>query len=368
MKTTDLKPCPINFEIYGELQVTELMEDVRANGILEPIVVNQDNVVISGHRRLQCARALGLTEVPCKAIETTEDTLIPLIMSYNKQRVKNYTQLYHEMKHGGRPGHISKGMELRINRLHESIDPSAPALLAKVIAGTKTVSQAYKDLQKNEQLALIKKRGEQARLDGGTIYNLRHGDFREVLADIPDGSVDAIITDPPYPREFVDLFGELAKFASKKLSVGGWLVVYSGELYLPEVFAQLQANSKEGLKYYWTMCLSHEGSRQLLQAVNVQPGWKPIIVYRKQPLEGRQMKYDGTLNDVVVSLKREKAAHEWQQSESGVAELVTRFTKEGELVVDPFAGSGTTLKVCEKLGRKAIGAEIDEVRCAAGSV
>src|SRR5690606_19840732 len=36
--------------------------------------------------------------------------------------------------------------------------------------------------------------------------DIRHGDFRQVLNDIEPGTVDAIITDPPYPGEYVDLF------------------------------------------------------------------------------------------------------------------------------------------------------------------
>ena len=63
--------------------------------------------------------------------------------------------------------------------------------------------------------------------------------------------------------------------------------------------------------------------------------------------------------DILVSGEREKSSHKWQQSESGVAPLIDILTKPGELVVDPFAGSGTFLKVAKELGRKAIGAEIN---------
>ena len=62
--------------------------------------------------------------------------------------------------------------------------------------------------------------------------------------------------------------------------------------------------------------------------------------------------------DVLVSEAREKFGHEWQQSESGVYSLIDILTKPGELVVDPFAGSGTFLKVAITNGRKAIGAEL----------
>lgn len=47
----------------------------------------------------------------------------------------------------------------------------------------------------------------------GTV-DIRHGDFRQVLADIEPGSVDAIITDPPYPGEYIPLFGDLAELAA----------------------------------------------------------------------------------------------------------------------------------------------------------
>jgi len=62
---------------------------------------------------------------------------------------------------------------------------------------------------------------------------------------------------------------------------------------------------------------------------------------------------------VLVSGEREKSSHKWQQSESGMSPLIDILTKPGELVVDPFAGSGTFLKVAKELGRKAIGAEIN---------
>ena len=62
--------------------------------------------------------------------------------------------------------------------------------------------------------------------------------------------------------------------------------------------------------------------------------------------------------DVLLSEKREKDMHPWQQSGSGVLELINILTKRGELIVDPFAGSGTFLKAASDNGRKAIGAEI----------
>jgi hypothetical protein len=63
--------------------------------------------------------------------------------------------------------------------------------------------------------------------------------------------------------------------------------------------------------------------------------------------------------DTFVSEGADKTHHEWGQSESGVAQLVERFSLPGELVVDPFLGVGTTAVVCQGLGRRFIGCDID---------
>jgi site-specific DNA-methyltransferase (adenine-specific) len=51
--------------------------------------------------------------------------------------------------------------------------------------------------------------------------------------------------------------------------------------------------------------------------------------------------------------------HPWQQSEEVFLELVWRFSRPGGLVLDPFAGSGTTGVACLRLGRRFIGCEIN---------
>jgi DNA modification methylase len=55
----------------------------------------------------------------------------------------------------------------------------------------------------------------------------------------------------------------------------------------------------------------------------------------------------------------EKTLHHWQQSLDGFTEIVQRFTEPGDLVVDPFLGSGTTALACLQLGRRFVGCDID---------
>src|SRR3990167_2683122 len=178
-------------------------------------------------------------------------------------------------------------------------------------------------------------------------FNLRKGDFKKVLKDVKE--IDAIITDPPYPKEYLSCFSDLSEFASKHLKKDGFLVVYSGQYHLPEVINRLS----EHLTYVWTFCLYHVGKKQLVNGVNIMCGWKPVLVFSKGKKKMRFSAYD-----VLISEAREKASHKWQQSESGVSQLIEIFSRPGDMVVDPFAGSGTFLKVAQELGRKAIGAEI----------
>ena len=209
-----------------------------------------------------------------------------------------------------------------------------------------TRTEVLRKIKENEKGERIdKERENNKRFD----IDIRRGDFKEALKDLKD--IDAIITDPPYPKEFIECFSDLSKYASEHLKDNGFMAVYSGQYNLPEVIRRLSEN----MTYVWTFCLYHVGKKQLVNGVNIMCGWKPVLIFSKGNKKMRFSAYD-----VLISEKREKDDHEWQQSESGVKELIEIFSRPGELIVDPFAGSGTFLKVAQDMGRKAIGAEIND--------
>jgi len=179
-----------------------------------------------------------------------------------------------------------------------------------------------------------------------------NGDFETTLDYIPDNSVDLILTDPPYPAEYLPLFEKLSLFASKKLKPSGLLITYVGQLHLPD---EINLLSKY-LKYKWAACLYHVGETRIVNGVNVINKWKPILFFQKEPAA----KFEKTFSDYFISEKSEKSDHEWQQSIAVYEHIIDIFTEPGQLIVDPFLGSGTTAVACKKLKRKFVGSEIDE--------
>ena len=176
--------------------------------------------------------------------------------------------------------------------------------------------------------------------------DLRIGDFRVVLADVPDGSVDVVLTDPPYPAEFLPLWDDLGAFAARVLRPGGLLVAMSGQTNLPAVFGLLGKH----MDYRWTIAYLMDGAANTVHARAVQTMWKPVLVYGGT---GRR------LHDVARSSEADKAHHGWGQSESGMAALLRLVADPGQVICDPFVGGGTTGLVALDYGCSFIGAELE---------
>jgi len=231
---------------------------------------------------------------------------------------------------------------------------ASPEVKAKLNTGEVSINQVYQEIKKEEKQEAKKQERKLLAETGLTKQidiDFRLGDFEHVFADIPDGSVDCIITDPPYPFEFIKCWTKLSRFAKRVLKPHGYCIAYSGQMHLPEVMKRMSAH----LDYYWTFAVYHEGQTQIVNGVNLICRWKPVLVF-----QNGKRKIENTFQDYFISEQREKNGHDWQQSKSGVGYLVEMFTNEGDLICEPFAGSGTTLIVAKAKNRNVIGAEIDE--------
>lgn len=232
----------------------------------------------------------------------------------------------------------------QFKRLQEQ-DPGLAELVRK---GTLALDRAERILRDREA---EKRKVEEAKREAElqpepSLVDLRCGDFREVLADVRD--VDAIITDPPYPAEFLPLLDDLAAWADKVLTEDGVLAVLFGQTHLPEVYRRLDGHRP----YRWTACYLTDGPGYVSHPRKVQSNWKPLLVYGGGPRMADVLRSEGT--DAGA-----KSLHKWGQDYSAFHTLVERLTSRGQTVADPFMGSGTTLLAAHALGRHVIGAELD---------
>lgn len=191
-------------------------------------------------------------------------------------------------------------------------------------------------------------RRQAAEHDPGTDFDFRHGDFRAALADIEPGTVDLILTDPPYGPKHTDLYDALGEFAARTLKPGGSLIAYSGQSNLGEAWAALNAH----LRYWWTLALEHRAGGQQLMGKRVICEWKPLLWFVRD-----RRGHDRWVADRVRGSGARKDLHEWAQGVEEVAYLVEQLTDPGDLVVDPFAGSGSFGYAAVELGRRFVGCD-----------
>jgi 16S rRNA G966 N2-methylase RsmD len=225
---------------------------------------------------------------------------------------------------------------------------------AQLRTGEVSINQVYQEIKKEEKNQIkLNERDRLAEIGKNKKIEIdfRLGDFEEVFADLPDGSIDCIITDPPYPYEFIEVWTKLSRFAKRVLKPNGYCIAYSGQMYLPEVIKRMN----EHLDYYWTFAVYHEGQTQIVNGINLMCRWKPVLIF-----QNGKKKIENTFQDYFISEQREKNGHDWQQSKSGVGYLIEMFTKEGDTIFEPFAGSGTTIIAARDKNRNILSAEIDE--------
>lgn len=182
-------------------------------------------------------------------------------------------------------------------------------------------------------------------------YRLFVSAVDELTAHIEPNSIDAIITDPPYPKEYIYTFGDLAKTSSTLLKDGGILVALCGHIYLPQYLELIQ----EHLSYHWlgmyympTPPHYYERNRLVLSRS------KPFIVATKGKWTKKRF------IDTVINERQDKDYHEWGQGISGFSALIEQFTNPNDTVLDPFVGGGTTAIATLEAGRYFIGSDISE--------
>jgi DNA modification methylase len=366
----------------------QLEANILSEGIRDPLVLWK-GYLVDGHNRYAIATEHGLDyKTVNKDFKDSNEVKEWMILNqFGRRNLSNYQRsvLALQLKEvfsakakekqieGGKNKVVQKSEQAPIERKvitqiakvanvsHDTIAKvkkieavATPEVKAQLSTGELSINQAYQEIKKEEK----KEQKEQERKELAEIgktkkidIDFRLGDFEEVFADIPDGSIDCIITDPPYPYDFIECWSKLSRVAKRVLKPHGFCIAYSGQMYLPEVMQRMNEN----LDYYWTFAVYHEGQTQIVNGINLMCRWKPVLIF-----QNGKKKIDNTFQDYFISEQREKNGHDWQQSKSGVGYLIEMFTKEGDTILEPFAGSGTTIIAARDKKRNIIAAELDE--------
>lgn len=193
-----------------------------------------------------------------------------------------------------------------------------------------------------------------------------HGDCLEVMKEIPDNSIDAVITDPPYGTGYGKVAGDetlevyLNSLAQifRVLKDKTFLIIYCFPLYVPEVIAKAR---EVGFRYRWIgMNYYPNMFKQKPQPLgyNRTDLW---LVFSKGDAKKR-----GYIKDVIHILmdsknnKTRDYGHPHQKPEKCAEKLIHATTEEGDTILDPFCGTGVFCATAKKMGRKSIGIDIDE--------
>lgn len=410
------------FRQVDELSISQLAQSITFSGLLQPIIINRDNVLIDGNHRLQAVKSLGWDEIDCivKNIPELESDLIQIDTNLCRNDLSPLQQAIHIQKRIEILDILGNRRKLGDNQYRVSHDET-PTKTAKQLSSEMGVSRGdyYRKLKlandltqqtkdklmdsqwgssTNALLQLAKEPDHIQNLVSDILidtYNGRHvsnldrimrteihsvkvridkdeilhhlegykdiklddtckiynDDFTNVSNTIPSDSIDLIFTDPPYPKEKIHLYEELAKFANDRLKDGCCCFAYCSVQILPQVLSLMSKH----LTYYHTICISfRSGSNARVGSIFNE--WKPIVVFYK----GQRPKHP-QLSDKITAPdigQYDKKLHRWEQPLHEPDTYIPLLTKVDDLVCDPFLGTGTTGISCIQLGRRFIGMEI----------
>lgn len=281
----EIQANPLSISIYGDPagEIEDLIESVRTQGILVPLAVTREGTtweLISGHRRLACARALGLSEVPCEVKVYPSPAARDLaILEYNRQRRKTFSQMMRE-------------------------------------------ADAHEELQ----TAGARRR---------RLANLRQ--FQDAPTTLDD-STDR--------RNSDDRAGRSDAALARAIGLGGkdlyrqaraiWKTAREGDTRAIASLGRLDAGTKT----------IHAAYKDLRRRDRFSAGFRPTPydVWAFKHDHGFGVPHPGAIPPAIV------------------AHTLHYYTQPNALVVDPMAGGGTVIDVCESMGRRCLAYDIHSIR------
>jgi DNA modification methylase len=382
--TAKIKPYHKNAKKHPTKQIEAIAKSIKEYGFRQPIVVDKDNVIIVGHGRFEAAKALGMEEVWIEKTDLTEEQAKEYRLADNKLNESDWD------------------MQLVMQELRE-LDPAR----IELTGFSKDLILSRDDKEDNAP-----ELPEIAKTKQGDVYEL--GRHKIICADstktetyqklMQGTKADMLFTDPPYN---VDYSGT-GKNTSRGI-LNDSMVAENFVQFLTDAFIGIATAIKAEAGCYvfhshktvveFTLALKNAGYNIDTQIVWNKPSaglgmndyrTKHELMFYCSKSDKKNFYGDRTGTTVWKIPSDERRAMDWflktqEKLEAGEStvwtmkrdntmgyvhptqkpvELVTtallKSSKQEDIIIDPFAGSGTTLIAAEKTNRTAYVIELDE--------
>lgn len=347
IKISELTPYENNARTHSNEQIEAICNSIKEFGFINPVIIDENNMILVGHGRIEAAKVLGLDEAPYRRVTNlTEDQKRAYILADNKlSDLGGWDEdlLAQEL------GEIELDMSLFgfDNVELDEIDITDDSELDEIPDGD------FDDEPKAKR-GDIYKLGNHFLMCGDATSEI---DIKALLSLNGNNTVDMCLTDAPYGISVVSKDGKVgADFGIAKK--GDYIEVKGDDTTdtAEKAYNIIKDYSKKQILF---------GGNYFIKFLPFSDSW---IVWDKRCDTGIKNTFaDGEMawlsfhspiriyrqlwNGMIREGEHDKRVHPTQKPVKMLSEILRDFTKEDETVLDCFGGSGSTLIACEQTGR-----------------
>jgi len=389
-----LRPAEYNPRVMPPDEMKKLQRSLQQWGFVEPLVVRRrDMTVIGGHQRLEAAKSLGMTRVPVVFVDLDENQAKALNIALNKIHgdwdLPKLGELLDELKD--------------LPDLDETLTGFDPKEMDQLLAELERSQRSQEEESFDPEAAMLQAQTDTGptRVQPGEVWQL--GPHRLLCGDATDPSswqrlmagkrAHAVITDPPYAVSYVGgRAAQQERIAKARRGIDRPSDAYWDEL-TPEAYRKLLVSSlslahqhSDGSAplYVWFAsahlhhvlhCLEEAGWQERNLIVWVKNNgagalfaqykhwYEPCFYAHKR---GEAPRWNGPTNESTV-WEHDKPArndlHPTMKPLALIERAISNATAPGQLVVDPFVGSGTAIIAAQRTGRVCFGLDLEPRYC-----
>ncbi|TQF08744.1 site-specific DNA-methyltransferase [Myxococcus llanfairpwllgwyngyllgogerychwyrndrobwllllantysiliogogogochensis] len=211
--------------------------------------------------------------------------------------------------------------------------------------------------------------------------SLYNADCRDLLLDLPSQSVDALVTDPPYgmaweskvkgaksiradgTRQGMRVLREALTSASRALSPDAHAYVFCHWQSWPDFYDACSSHLRVRSARIWRKAQGGTGDLRQSYA----PDYEVVLFAAQSNRRALAGKREGAVIAGYPPVPPRQRTHPTEKPVALLAHLLAKSCPTGGLVLDPFAGTGSTLVAAQQLGLRAVGVELNESHCEAAA-